>query len=228
MTLNTKNRIVEKATDNPSHGGLEIKSEFVRCDLCGSEDHEIVYAKIDPVTKWEFYLVRCSCGMAFVNPMPLGESLKLLYPGHYLDEKPGLDSLYQKMISILESVNVGNRLLDIGCGSGEFIRYANERGWDAHGVDFVDWATDKNNLKIRVGHLPSMSIPESSFDVVTAWAVMEHVRDPSSYFEKIGILLRKQGKFVFTVPNVSSPGMIYSCDEDTPRHLWLFTPEPVA
>jgi len=72
-----------------------------------------------------------------------------------------------------------------------------------------------------------MDIPKASFDVITAWAVMEHVRKPSQYFEKIGMLLRPHGKFVFTVPNAASPGMSYSCDEDTPRHFWLFTPDAV-
>jgi 2-polyprenyl-3-methyl-5-hydroxy-6-metoxy-1,4-benzoquinol methylase len=201
--------------------------EYVCCDLCGSSNHKILYSKIDYVTNWEFHVVRCDCGMVFVNPMPLQEHLNLLYPHHYLDEKPLLDDLYKRMLNTVPSHVSAHRLLDIGCGSGDFIRYANSKGWVAEGVDFANWIEKEQDIKITVGEFPLMDIRDSSFDVITAWAVMEHVRKPSQYFEKIGMLLRPNGKFIFTVPNVASPGMSYSCDEDTPRHLWLFTPNAI-
>lgn len=201
--------------------------DYASCDLCGSNYQTVLYSKIDHVTDWEFHVVRCDCGMVFVNPMPLQEHLSLLYPDDYLDEKPILNKLYEKMIATLPSPATGNRLLDVGCGSGDFIRYANSRGWEAEGVDFVDWADRTSDVRITAGELPLMDIPTASFDVITSWAVMEHVRKPSQYFEKIGMLLRPHGKFVFTVPNAASPGMSCSCDEDTPRHLWLFTPDAV-
>lgn len=206
----------------------EIKAEYVGCDLCGSLNHEVLYSKIDHVTNWEFHVVRCDCGMVFVNPMPLKEYLSSLYPDHYLHEKPQLDGLYDKMLRTLPSSARGNRLLDIGCGAGDFIRYANARGWAAEGVDFAAWSGDQTDIKIEVGDFPSMNMATASFDVITAWAVMEHVRNPSLYFQKIGALLKREGQFIFTVPNVASPGMSHSCDEDTPRHLWLFTPTAVT
>lgn len=201
--------------------------EYVPCDLCGSLEHEIIYSKIDHVTNWEFHVVRCSCGMVFVNPMPLQKYLNLLYPGHYLDEKNLLKSLYKKMLQILPSASKGNRLLDIGCGRGDFIWYANQYGWEAEGVDFTDWKNLRKEIKITVGDFLLIDKGPSSYNVITAWAVMEHVRNPSHYFKRVSQLLKPNGKFVFTVPNVASLGMMYSCDEDTPRHLWLFTPDAV-
>lgn len=210
---------------NPFRGDM---LEYVCCDLCGSSDHSIIYSKIDNVTNWEFHVVRCNCGMVFVNPMPLQQYLSVLYPDHYLNEKPLLDSLYEKMTTILPSPVNGNRLLDVGCGRGDFIRYANAKGWNAEGIDFTDWnGAQQQDITITVGDFTRMNKISSSFNVITAWAVMEHVRQPSEYFRKVAELLAPNGKFVFTVPNVASPGMAYSCDEDTPRHLWLFTPNAV-
>ena len=205
--------------------GELVRSEYIACDLCGSTDHEIVYSKIDHVTGLEFNLVKCACGMAFVNPMPIDESVPLLYPSDYLNEKPYLGQLFENMLRLLPQLpKEERRLLDVGCGTGHFIRCATNAGWDAEGVDFANWGGPKDDLKIRLGNFPLMNLPEGYYKVITSWAVLEHVRRPSFFFEKIGRLLSENGTFIFTVPNIESPGMKLSCDEDVPRHLWLFTP----
>ncbi len=208
--------------------GQLINSEYMACDLCGSTNHELIYSKIDHVTGLEFHVVKCVCGMVFVNPMPYEECIPFLYPPDYLNEKPYLDSLFENMAQLLPQLSGGERrLLDVGCGTGHFIRCAAKGGWDAEGVDFADWGSSKGDIKIRLGNFLLMDMREQYYNVITSWAVLEHVRRPSIFFEKIGKLLSKDGTFIFTVPNVESPGMKLSCDEDVPRHLWLFTPSAV-
>ena len=73
-----------------------------------------------------------------------------------------------------------------------------------------------------------MNLPETSYDVVTAWAMLEHVRRPSLLFEKVSRLLKQEGQFIFTVPNFQAPGIRRSCTDDIPRHLWLFSFEAVT
>jgi SAM-dependent methyltransferase len=181
---------------------------------------------MDPVSLSEYHLVECRCGMAFVNPMPTSESIPLLYPDDYLKDKENLDAMYGRMIELLPGLH-GGRLLDIGCGRGDFINQAVKKGWDAEGVDLLHWNTPHPVL-IRVGDFLSMDLPERSYDVVTAWAMLEHVRKPSAFFEKVSALLKPDGRFIFVVPNFGAPGMRRSCTEDIPRHLWLFTPRAVA
>jgi SAM-dependent methyltransferase len=199
-----------------------ILSDVVPCDLCGAEDQVLLYSKIDPITGGEFHLVECSCGMAFVNPMPSDESVPLLYPEDYLKDKQGMGSLYGRMMELLPKGD-GGKLLDIGCGRGDFIQYAAQRGWEAEGVDLLAWDTP-HKVAIRVGDFVTMDLPEDSYDVITAWALLEHVRRPSSFFNKISRLLKKNGHFVFVVSNFAAPGMRRSCTEDIPRHLQLFSP----
>lgn len=203
-----------------------IKTEFVPCDLCGSQEQELLFSKIDPVTREEFHLVECSCGLAFVNPMPAKESIADLYPPDYLKDKPHSLALYGTMMQYLPSA-AGGKLLDVGCGRGDFINFAQHQGWRTEGVDLLDWG-NPDNLSVRVGDFLSMDFIEGSYQVVTAWALLEHVRRPSAFFGRISSLLSEDGHFIFVVPNFSAPGMRRACAEDIPRHLHMFSPRSVA
>ncbi|MFH1115771.1 MAG: class I SAM-dependent methyltransferase [Pseudomonadota bacterium] len=203
----------------------QILSEIVSCDLCGSTDQDILYTRFDPVTKQEFHLVECRCGMAFVNPMPTAHSIPMLYPDDYLKDKQDMRSMYHRMMTFLPEQDDGV-LLDVGCGRGDFIKYASGFGRRVEGVDLLSWRTP-HDVPIRVGDFVSMELPERHYKVITAWAVLEHVRNPSAFFGKISRLLREDGRFVFVVPNFDAPGMRHSCTEDIPRHLHLFTPKAV-
>ncbi len=202
-----------------------VVTEYVNCDLCGSDDQVLLYSKLDSITRQEFNLVECRCGMAFVNPMPTEKSVPSLYPEDYLKDKGHVDDLYQRMLTFLPRDTRGT-LLDIGCGRGDFIRCASSRGWDAEGVDLLAWETP-HRVPIRVGNFFTMDFNEQCYDVITAWAVLEHARRPSLFFRKVASLLKEDGCFVFVVPNFEAPGMRISCTEDVPRHLNLFSPRGV-
>jgi len=202
-----------------------ISAEIVPCDLCGSDNQEVLYTRLDPITQQEFNLVECQCGMAFVNPMPVARSIPRLYPDDYLKDKQGMQSMYGRMMTFLPEP-VDGVLLDIGCGRGDFIKYASGFGCRVEGVDLLDWETPLD-VPIRVGDFLNMELPERHYKFITAWAILEHVRNPSAFFRKISRLLREDGRFVFVVPNFSAPGMRHACTEDIPRHLHLFTPRAV-
>jgi len=201
-----------------------IATEYVSCDLCGADDQELLYSRLDPITGQEFHLVECKCGMAFVNPMPNPESVPDLYPRDYLKDKKYNTGMYRKMMKYLPAA--GGNLLDIGCGRGDFIHFAAAQGWKVEGVDLLSWE-NPYNLSVRVGDFLRMDLPERHYDVITAWALLEHVRKPSLFFEKVAGLLIDGGSFVFIVPNYGAPGLRHCCTEDVPRHLHLFTPRAV-
>jgi SAM-dependent methyltransferase len=115
------------------------------------------------------------------------------------------------------------KLLDIGCGRGDFIHETRTRGWAAEGVDLIDWG-NPHGLKIHLGDFSEMQLPQGTYDVTTAWSSLEHVRKPSLFFLQSSLLLKPGGFFIFIVPNFMAPGMRYCCTQDVPRHLWLFSP----
>ncbi len=202
-----------------------IETEYVPCDLCCSTDHELLFTRTDPITGEDFNLLQCSCGMALVNPMPTEASIPLLYPPEYLHGKELKTVMYGRMLRLLEGAP-GKKLLDVGCGRGQFIHYASRQGWKAEGVDLIRW-DDPCPVSIRIGDFSTMDLAERSYDAITAWALLEHVRKPSLYFGKVSRLLQNGGRFVFVVPNIAAPGMKTNCSEDIPRHLWLFTEDTV-
>jgi SAM-dependent methyltransferase len=106
------------------------------------------------------------------------------------------------------------RILEIGCGSAPFLYSALGRGHDAHGID-VDFERIRiAELKIdafglpeayrgtaRLGDATALEMPAGSYDLITSWAVIEHIPDlESALFECVRVL-RPGGFIVFTAPD---------------------------
>ncbi|OHA27735.1 MAG: hypothetical protein A3C08_03190 [Candidatus Taylorbacteria bacterium RIFCSPHIGHO2_02_FULL_47_18] len=87
-------------------------------------------------------------------------------------------------------------LLDVGCGAGHFLRSLPPifRGT---GVDYNGLAAQSVNISYE--RLP---FPDSSFDIATAWQVLEHLENPFFAGREIHRVLRPEGIFIFSVPNI--------------------------
>ena len=90
------------------------------------------------------------------------------------------------------------------------------------GTDLVASPYWEPDVHIQVGNLPDQDFAPRSFDIITAWGVMKHIRAPSSYFAAIHDLLRKGGRFIFLVPNGDSLWSRWAYMDDVPRHLHFF------
>ncbi|RIH84528.1 Ubiquinone biosynthesis O-methyltransferase [Calidithermus terrae] len=124
----------------------------------------------------------------------------------------------------------GGRLLDVGCGSGDFMARMRDLGWQVAGVEPDPTAAQlaqQRGLEVHQGTLEEAGLAEESFDVVTLNHVIEHLPDPISVLQTCRRLLREGGKIVIATPNSRSLGSRYFgqawLDWDPPRHLYLFT-----
>jgi len=203
--------------------------EQVNCNLCGSTDLRAVYEMPDVKfypDEW-FTIVECEqCGLGFVNPRPTREEIGKYYPADYYDYlAPELhQQRYAREAAYLAKYGRGGRrLLDVGCANGDFPRYMKARGWDVEGVEVSSTTNPVNDFPIHTSEFPAARIPRESFDVVTAWAVLEHVHDPKAYFQRACDVLKKDGVFIFNVPNFASLASKRLYREDPPRHLYYFT-----
>jgi SAM-dependent methyltransferase len=123
------------------------------------------------------------------------------------------------------------RVLDVGCGSGDFLRFLKRRGWDVQGVEFSEEAAAlarAKSIPVHRGELASADFPDNSFDVVTLWHVAEHLPHPRAELAEIRRILRDNGLLVLEVPN-SACLTLQLCGThwrqlDVPRHLQHFTP----
>ena len=124
------------------------------------------------------------------------------------------------------------RLLDVGCGNGEFVARARDMGWDAHGVDpdpAAVAAAQSRGLPITHGTLADMSAPDDSdaWDVITLSHSIEHVTNPKVVLSQVLTMLRPGGYVWMAWPNPQSVGRFY-CGRywesfDPPRHLCLYS-----
>lgn len=119
------------------------------------------------------------------------------------------------------------KVLDVGCGTGEFLKYGKDYGQTVYGVEPDESARKLCATKgIRVSAALDQ-IDDSGFDVITLWHVLEHVKDPHSYFELFKEKLSSNGMLVIAVPNFRSYDAQhykeYWAAWDVPRHLWHFS-----
>lgn len=214
-------------------------TETIACNLCRKSDHRVVYQK--PDTKYFpeeiFSVVEClNCGLGYVNPRPAFSEISRYYPVdfyEYFDADPTSQAKrYQVEASYLRELanppNGRKRLLDIGCANGDFPRFMIKQGWDVEGVEVSRNSKEIDDFPVYRSPFPDLPLDQPCFDAITAWAVLEHVHDPMSYFKKAARLLKRGGTFVFLVTNFNSISSRALFLEDIPRHLYFFTEKTVS
>lgn len=129
----------------------------------------------------------------------------------------------------LPKAKEGARLLDLGCGSGEFLLSARDAGWDVVGVDFDSKAVEvgrQKGLDVRMGGVEVLDPSVEKFDVITLSHVIEHVHQPVEVLKYCYSLLKPDGFLWLETPNIESEGYrLFGANWlalDPPRHLVLF------
>ena len=207
--------------------------EHVACPLCGVREHKLLFRRPDhthEVSTEKFSVVRCrGCSFVFVNPRPSPAEIHKYYPKEFYDPNTTAEQLLQEKENTLRGrlALVGGlgpgRVLDVGCQKGEFLYVMKQRGWDVQGVEFSESPPNVFDLPIFYGRLEDALFPAESFDLVTLWAILEHVHDPLSLLKAVRQVLKLHGRAFILVPNFNSiPGRLLRHD-DVPRHLLMFT-----
>ena len=226
-----------------------LPRESAACALCGSWERTPIGAyhdrlAVDPAA---FELVRCSpCGHVQVDPRPA--DMGPFYPSGYWSA-PGkpqgiavLEQAYRESLvrrelrRVQRLVRPGGKLLDVGCGTGDFLDIARRAGFQVTGVEFAgpaaEYARDQRGLDVRLGTLREANLPEATYDAVTLWHVLEHVPDPVTTLQDVLRMLVPVGVLVVQVPNFGSlQAQIFKSrwyGLDVPRHLHHFTPASLA
>jgi SAM-dependent methyltransferase len=203
--------------------------EAVACNLCGADNPRYLYSLRDyrfRVDYVDWRIVQCrSCGLGYLNPRPDPNELAKYYPSAYFEAR-GDPAAARRYLRQAEFVPRGpGDLLDIGTAGGDFLAVMSEAGWRVVGVEPSPDAGNRHELAIVRADFPSERVfAADSFDVVTAWAVFEHLSDPAAAFRECARLLRPGGSLVIQVPNLRSVFGRLSRQEDVPRHLYFFSP----
>ncbi len=201
--------------------------ETVICNLCGSDNARLLVRLRDYrlcVDDLEWSIVRCkSCGLGYLNPRPTSEEIRRYYPEPYFSRRASQAERYRRQANYVPGKP--GRLLDIGTARGDFLSVMAERGWEATGIEAFDDGESPPGVEIHRCSFPEeCDLPDGAYDVITAWAVFEHLRDPAAAFRKAADLLRGGGRLIVQVPNLRSIYSRWAKQEDVPRHLYFFTP----
>lgn len=197
------------------------------------------------VSKKEFTIQQCnSCYFLFTNPRPSEQEIGAYYQSeeyisHHDESKTLMSKVYKSVrdYTISDKVKLINELnkkkgtlLDVGCGTGNFIQACKEDGWQISGTE--PDAGARTVATGRIGQPISESIndlkfEEKSFDIITLWHVLEHVHALNETVDWLAKHLNPNGKIIIAVPNPQS----YDAEKygrfwaayDVPRHLYHFT-----
>ena len=217
------------------------------CPWCGKPTEKTVLELKDYfLSKEEFTIMECPhCGLRFTDPRPAPDVIGKYYQSeeyfsHQQNQKGFIPRIYEfvKSFNIKRKASLAikglpkGRLLDIGCGVGDFLVYVQKQGWEVQGVEPSDNA--KKIAESRLGFLPKSPsdyalFPDHSFDVITMWHVLEHIDDLHFQTSEIIRLLKPGGRLVIALPNYQSFDCQYYKDKwaawDVPRHLNHFAPD---
>jgi SAM-dependent methyltransferase len=179
----------------------------------------------------EFRIVRCRrCSLVRMNPRPVEADIHRYYHDDFYRAQETPDDALRNMDARLRAMAQHvcryptGRLLDVGCFRGEFMEHLRSRhGWDVAGIEFSQRPPNFYGLDIFYGDIAAAPYEDASFDVVTIWAVLEHVYHPAQTLAHVGRLLKPGGTVIILVPNFNSLPARFMHHDDIPRHITMFT-----
>lgn len=214
----------------------------VECPVCGAKKQKTLFTK--DLLDERYDLVKCGCGLRFINPRPSVEKLKEYYDGEYDVPAHQREKIRRKAFIITNLLNVhGSRssgkkkLIDIGASYGYFLDIARQEGFDVSGVETSAKASGSANergLRVERGTLETSQAAkrEGYYDAATMLDVLEHVPDPKTTIRTLNRMLRKDGLLAMTMPNGESSELRLFGRRwewmSPPAHLWFFTPKSIA
>jgi len=222
---------------------------LTKCPLCKSGLFLNTKNIIDhAVSKESFIICKCTtCHILFTNPRPTSNHISRYYdfPEYYShnDSLKGLTQLiYQliRKITINQKIKLLNnlnpkkgKLLDFGCGTGEFIYQAKKKGWTVTGIEPNQKARQQAKAKLDHGIYENLGFlkKDDRFDIITLFHVIEHIHDLRTVMKKLISHLKSSAYIIIAIPNPDSfDANIYKEDWagwDIPRHLYHFGTESI-
>jgi SAM-dependent methyltransferase len=228
-------------------------SQTIRYDKCpacsGTKIHEVLICKDYTVSKEKFSVWHCdTCTLRFTQDVPTEEKIGPYYQAeeyisHSNTNKGLINRVYQwvrnytikKKVSLIQkqSGKSTGAILDVGCGTGEFLAGMKSAGWAVQGLEPDEGARTQASAitGTTIGEPEDLFSLSQKYDVITMWHVLEHVHRLHEYLDRFQELLAEGGVILIAVPNYTSTDATHYQEHwaayDVPRHLYHFSPKSI-
>lgn len=205
--------------------------EETACGLCGRRAYRPV-SLIDRRGR-PLRTVMCDvCGLVWTNPRPTDAAVDAYYANDYRQDYSGAREPTRRKIvrgllgaaerrdACRELLRPPARVLDVGCGAGEFVYLLRRAGLDAAGIEpgreFAEFSRRVLQVPIEITTVDRAAVSPGSRHVITMFHMLEHVADPARTLAAVAAWLDPaEGRLVVEVPNVNST-------VQAPRHRFHF------
>ncbi len=217
-----------------------------KCSVCDSNKISHVMVASDYLVSHEsFNIMECTdCTLRLTSPIPDKIDINKYYQSdHYISHTGAGNTLLNKVYNFVKYFTLrskkkkvqifsGNKIgsiLDIGCGTGEFIKTMKQANWEVNGVENNEFARKhaEINVSSTVMNQADFLASTQKYDVITLWHSLEHLYNLKGYLNKISISLNANGVVIIAVPNYQSFDAKYFKQDwaayDVPRHLYHFS-----
>lgn len=180
-----------------------------------------------------------------LKTFPIPNNIEKYYESkNYISHHQDNGSLKEKIYKFLQTINLKykkkileeiglnktSKVLDYGCGAGEFIKYVSE-DYKTFGYEpnekARNFAQQKNSKTIFLSSPTLSEIENESLDLITLWHVFEHIENQDEILSIFYQKLKPNGKLIIAVPNHTSYDAKYYKEfwaaYDVPRHIWHFS-----
>lgn len=225
--------------------GLE---NVTACPVCGNtyfQPH--LTCKDHSYSGESFDIVKCpNCTQLITTPRPAKNSIGNYYKApdyiSHTGKSTGLISFIYKFVrkvalsskrNIIHRYQKPGTILDIGCGTGEFLHHMASHGWQVQGIEPSEDARNKA-LQLNPGriHTSVDEINDVRFTTITLWHVLEHLPELDNQVSWLKHRLEPAGTIFVAVPNHHAHDAIkyntHWAGYDVPRHFWHFNQNNMA
>lgn len=181
-----------------------------QCPLCAGSESTVAFAKAG------FVHYECgSCTTVFVSPPPDAATLREFYAQSLGEQDSSLcwtgtrrhvHALWRHVLETARTLAGEGPLLDIGCGSGQFLEFAHAQGWrDCTGIEVSEQAASlarsRPGVRVITADLTSVRLEPLRYALVALWDVLEHTADPAALLDTAHGAIRPGGVVVAGTPN---------------------------
>ena len=193
----------------------------------------------------EEFIIRKNQTFGFLEtyPQPIDNLARYYESEAYISHSDSTKGLFARLYQFVKFINLRRKfsmldtpkknakILDYGCGTGDFLAYAKNKKLNVLGVEPNLKARQIAAQKIGKENVLSSDLNEihQTFDIITLWHVLEHIPNIFEFLEELKNHLKPGGEIIIAVPNhLSYDAKFYKefwAGYDVPRHLWHFSPE---